>query len=390
MAATDAGRKQASFFHLGVVFSIVGLVLAILVAAGGRSQPIERVAGSSAVVPDESAGGDSGNDESTGLDELLSATPLVAEARLVVPPPGPRRPPGSEPGRGRLVINGVGDVNVDPGYIPALAIEGYEHALSGMGGLFLEDDLTVINLECPASLLGQPVPKQFTFQCDPAALAVLRADGVDVANQGNNHSLDFGVEAMLDSIINIEAAGIASVGTGINAEAAHRPALFEIKGWTVAVIGFGGVVPAASWIAADDRPGMADGDTIETMSAAVRAADEVADVVVVTIHWGAELQSGPPADDIARAEAMVDAGADVIFGHHAHRLNSLELVNDRPVAWSLGNFVWPRLSAAGSDTAVAQVVVDPDGTITSCLLHTTIVSDGHPQLDDPTQRSCEA
>ena len=283
----------------------------------------------------------------------------------------------------------MGDVNLDPGYIPAFTTEGYEHAFADMRDLFLADDLTVINLECPASYAGTRVPKQFNFQCDPAALPIIRADGVEVASQANNHSLDYGADGLLDSIDNIEAAGIASVGAGADAAAAHAPALFEFDGRTVAVVGFGGVIPAYSWLATADGPGMADGDTVETMVAAVEAADELADVVVVTIHWGKELQAGPPADDVVRAEAMIDAGADMIFGHHPHRLNSMDWYRGRPIAWSLGNFVWPRLSAAGSDTAVAQVIVDVDGSVRACLLDVTIVSSGHPELDDPQRRSCD-
>ncbi len=328
------------------------------------------------------------------LDRPGVVVPVLAAVADVTRPTTPvgldagPNPDSSEPSRGRLVINAVGDVNVDPGYIPALAIEGYDHALSGMDGLFLDDDLTIINLECPASERGTIAPKQFNFRCDVGALESLKRLGVDVANQGNNHILDFGTEAMLDSLVQLRAAGIAPVGAGENAAAAHQPALFSRNGWTVAVLGFGGVVPGAGWIAAEDRPGMADGDTIETMVAAVEAADAVSDIVAVTIHWGVELQSGPPADDVRRAEAMIDAGADMIFGHHPHRLNALESYRDRPISWSLGNFVWPRLSAAGSDTAVAQVIVEPDGRISACYLDVTIVSDGHPQLDDPTNRSC--
>ncbi len=313
---------------------------------------------------------------------------------LWAPPPAPDpvlvanvADPPEQP-RGRLIINGAGDVSLDPGYIPALAKEGYEHALSGLDGLFLEDDLTVINLECPASDLGTRVPKQFNFRCDTNSLSVISELGVEVANQGNNHSLDYGPEALLDSISSIEAAGIAAVGAGADATAAHAPAVFERKGWTIAVVGFGGVIPSSNWLATDSSPGMADGDTIPTMVAAVEAADAVADLVVVTIHWGVELQSGPPQDDVARAHAMIDAGADVIFGHHPHRLNALETYKGKPIAWSLGNFVWPRLSAAGSDTAVAQVIVEPDGSITSCLLDATIISGGHPTLDDPSVHTC--
>jgi len=325
---------------------------------------------------------------SSSLASPDGAPPTTAPS-TTIPKTTATTAPLPEPKR-RIVINGVGDVSLDPNYIPALASNGYEHALSGLDGLFLEDDLTVINLECPVSTVGIRVPKQFNFRCDTAALPIVRDLGVDVANQGNNHVLDYGPEAMLDSIANIEAAGIIPVGVGVDADAAHRAAIIEIGGWTVAVVGFGGVIPAGNWLAGPDHPGMADGDTIETMTAAVAEAARQADLVVVTIHWGVELQSGPPSDDVARAHAMIEAGADIIFGHHPHRLNSLEVHQGKPIAWSLGNFVWPRLSAAGSDSAVAQAIVEPDGTITACLLDVTIVSDGHPTLDDPTRRTCEA
>jgi poly-gamma-glutamate synthesis protein (capsule biosynthesis protein) len=77
---------------------------------------------------------------------------------------------------------------------------------------------------------------------------------------------------------------------------------------------------------------------------------------------------------------MIAAGADVIFGHHPHRLQPLEVVMGRPVAWSLGNFVWPSLSPAGSRTAVARVVFSPDGEVVACLVPAYIESPGHPVL----------
>src|SRR3712207_1440580 len=122
------------------------------------------------------------------------------------------------------------------------------------------------------------------------------------------------------------------------------------------------------------------------MVAAVRAADDAADLVFVAIHWGVELDTEPRAEDVARARAMIDAGADGIFGHHAHRLQPLGVYAERPVAWGLGNFVWPRNSEAGSRTAVAEFVVEPDGTVHGCLLPARITSPGHPELTG--RRSC--
>jgi hypothetical protein len=288
------------------------------------------------------------------------------------------------PPRGPLVIHGTGDVNTDSSYIPALAANGHSYAWEGLDGLFVEDDLTVINLECTPSELGTPLPKQFVFRCDLDSLRAMRDAGVDVVNLANNHSRDHGPEALLDGVVQLERVGLMAVGVGANAVEAAAPALVEINGWTVAVVGFGGVVPSRDWIATEDSPGMADGDTTELMVETVRAAKELADLVIVTVHWGVELDLEPRPDDRERAEAMIEAGADAIFGHHAHRLQPLEFIDGKPVAWGLGNFVWPNFSVPGSTTAVARVVVSPEGDIDACLIPAFITAPGRPELtDDP-------
>lgn len=302
-----------------------------------------------------------------------------------------RSEPSDSPARSRLVINAAGDTNLDSNYLPVFLSEGYGHAFSGLGNAFIDDDLTIVNLECAASDRGIPVTKAFTFNCDLDALPVMRDAGVEVVNLANNHSADFGDEALLDTKAKTAAAGLAPVGVGANIVEASEPALFEINGWTIAVLGFNGVVPSADWIAGPDDPGAADGDNAETMAAAVAAADEVADLVFVTVHWGVELDTSPRPEDVERARAMIDAGADGVFGHHPHRLQPLEFYNDRPIAWSLGNFVWPRLSVAGATTAIARVVIEPDGTVSACLIPVEIVSNGHPVIQgEPPQRACPA
>lgn len=282
--------------------------------------------------------------------------------------------------KGTLVIHGTGDVAVDPSYIPALRSKGWDHAWTGLDGLFLEDDLTVINLECVPSDIGDPLAKSFVFRCPTEALPSVLAGGVDVANMGNNHSGDYGKEALIDGRAQLTAAGIAPVGAGKDVYEAGAPALFEINGWTVAVVGFGGVAPSPSWYATEDNPGMRSGDDAAEMVEAVLAADELADLVIVTIHWGRELETNPSPDDIPRALAMIEAGADIIFGHHQHRLNPLEMINGAAVFWGLGNFVWPHNSQESATTAVARAVVNPDGSIAACMIPAYIESHGHPVL----------
>lgn len=329
-------------------------------------------------------------DDAETLTLSPAAEDLPAASTSPDPEPEPTtttttRPPTTttEPPKARLIINGVGDTNLDPDYIPVLLTEGYDYAFSGLDDVFATDDLTVVNLECAASTSGSPTKRVFNFNCGPDPLPAIRRAGVDVVNLANNHGADYGFDALVETRRNAAAAGLLPVGAGINAEEAHQPAMIERGGWRIAVLGFNAVLPGESWLAGPDRPGMADGTNLETMAAAVRSADEKADLVVVTIHWGRELDLVPRDIELERAKAMIDAGADIIFGHHSHRLQPLEMYEGRPVAWSLGNFVWPRFSLAGSRTAIAQVTVEPDGSMSACLIPVDIVSHGHPVIQEP-------
>jgi poly-gamma-glutamate synthesis protein (capsule biosynthesis protein) len=265
--------------------------------------------------------------------------------------------------------------------IPAFATNGYGWAWSGLEGLFERDDLTVVNLECPATDVVAPVPKEFTFRCDPAALPAARRAGVDVASQANNHAYDQGPDGLVDSLDEIRDAGLAPVGAGRDRAEALRPATFELNGWRVAVVGIDEVLDPVTMVAGPDTPGTAAGHDFDLALRAIRAAAARADVVVVAIHWGVELDTQPRAYQVQEAHRMIDAGADVILGSHAHRLQPMGRYRGRPIFYGLGNFVWPRFSAEGSTTGVAEVRITPDGRFEGRILPATIVSDGHPVLD---------
>jgi hypothetical protein len=334
--------------------------------------------------PSDADVGAAGTTTSTTAAPVTTTTaPPSTTTTTGVPVTNPRPEPPSEPGPGWLVLQGVGDTNFDPSYIYPFVAEGYQYAFDGLDGIFLDDDLTVANFECVPSDLGAPLDKAFVFRCDPDALPIALHNGVEVANLANNHIGDYGPTAMLDGLEQVRASGIAPVGVGGDLAEAMTPAVFELNGWTVAVVGMGGVVPGPSWLATDDRPGMLSGDDTDVMVQAVRAADEIADIVVVSIHWGWELETVPRADDRARAEAMIEAGADVIFGHHPHRLGEVEMIDGHPVFWTLGNFVWPYLSVPSATTAVGRVVVSPDGEMTACLVPAFIERSGQPVLQGP-------
>jgi poly-gamma-glutamate synthesis protein (capsule biosynthesis protein) len=290
-------------------------------------------------------------------------------------PVSPAVAQGAEAARGELVVHATGDVMLDPTQLGLLAASP-SAPWTGVRKLFGADDVTIVNLECGPGAGGQRQDKKYTFRCaDPRAQSAMRAAGVEVANMGNNHSGDFGIGAMLDGRARLVRAGLKPVGAGRNAAEAEAPALFERAGRTIAVLGFSRVVPVATWRAKANRPGVADGYVIPTMVRAVRAAKASADLVFVTIHWGNEGEAEPLAEDVARAHALVDAGADAVFGHHAHRLQPLRFYKGRPIFFGLGNFVWPR----NGPTAIAEVRVAPGGSIRACLIPATITG-GRPVL----------
>jgi poly-gamma-glutamate capsule biosynthesis protein CapA/YwtB (metallophosphatase superfamily) len=287
------------------------------------------------------------------------------------------RPPEE---RGELVIHAAGDVNLDPGYISTYDAQGYDYAWSGLQGLFKTDDLTIVNVECPVSDLGAQLAKQFSFHGDPEALPAMKRAGVEVGSLANNHAYDRGPDALVDSVRNLRGAGIAPVGAGRDADEALSPATFEMKGWRIAVLGFDEVIDPDYQVAGQNKPGTAAGHDFPLMVKTVRDTAKDADLVIVMIHWGVELDTQPRDYQVSEGHRLIDAGADMIFGAHAHRLQPLSTYRGRPIFWSLGNFVWPNFSASGSSTGVAQVSVTSRGRFVAKLLPATIVAPGHPVL----------
>jgi len=291
-------------------------------------------------------------------------------------------PPTPMPKKTALLIHGAGDTNLDPSYIPAFRTHGFEHAWTGLKGLFQRDDLSLVNCECAVSDLGSKYPgKEFSFRGDPAALPAMRRAGVDVANLGNNHAYDYGPQALLDTVANLKAHGIAPIGAGRDPKTAVAPAMFERNGWTIAVVGFDKVVdPWPTAVAAPGHPGTAAGHDQDAMVRATAAAKKDADLVIVAIHWGVELDTVPRADDVQLGHRLVEAGADIIFGGHAHRLQPIGVHQGRPIFYSLGNFVWPNFSVDGARSAVAEIRITPQRRFSGKMLPAYITSPGHPVL----------
>ena len=205
-------------------------------------------------------------------------------------------------------------------------------------------DVLVGNHEFVLAADGRPGPrKTFHFRADPSAVASLETAGFALVSVANNHVLDFGVESALASLATLERSGIRFAGAGPDLDAARALAVVEHGGLSIGMIAFTDNEP--TWAAGPGTPGVhhapvdpRDPRALALLDAVVRARPHV-DLLIVSAHWGGNWGVDVPRAHRRFAIALVEAGADVVFGHSPHIVRGIELVRGRPVIHSAGDFV---------------------------------------------------
>jgi poly-gamma-glutamate capsule biosynthesis protein CapA/YwtB (metallophosphatase superfamily) len=267
---------------------------------------------------------------------------------------GARRPSGNP-----VTLAFGGDVHFE-GAIGARLARDPATTFGPIAALLRRADLAIVNLETAVTTRGTPAAKDFTFRAPPSAFAALRAAGVDVATMANNHGEDYGPVGLRDSLAAAAAASFPVVGIGEDAAQAFRPRLFTVNGQRVAVIGATQVLDAnlaAAWSAGDGKPGLASAYQVDRLLAAVRAARQRADTVVVFLHWGKELTGCPLERQRALAPRLVATGADVVVGSHAHVLLGAGFLDGAYVSYGLGNFVFYSSGGVTARSGVLTLTV---------------------------------
>jgi len=218
---------------------------------------------------------------------------------------------------------------------------GVDYPFAASKSILEAADITAGNLETPITLRGTPAEdKKYVFKGKPEYLAGLKNAGFDVVTLANNHTLDQGWEGLSDTMDHLDDAGIRHVGAGRDDEEAFTPVYIESNGMTVAYIGVTNIVPVTTWKADKNHPGVAEAYDLTRAKVAIQAARKLADVVVVMVHWGEELNERPVLRQTERGHAFIDAGADLVIGSHPHILQGFEHYKGKWIAYSLGNFVF--------------------------------------------------
>jgi poly-gamma-glutamate capsule biosynthesis protein CapA/YwtB (metallophosphatase superfamily) len=225
---------------------------------------------------------------------------------------------------------------------------------------FVRSDINMINLEHPVTTGNDPLDKEFVFKMHPRYIRLLQESNILLVNAANNHIYDYGIEGIESTMEYLGSANIAYAGIGKSLQEAREPVIFSVKGKILGFLGyFGGM---GQFAATDTSAGLAPRFPSYILSD-IKTLREKADYVIVSLHWGIEGESYPEDWQGVLGRASIDAGADLIIGHHPHVLQGIERHNGGVIAYSLGNFLFGGHRRPVHDTIVLQVLFGEKMTV---------------------------
>ncbi|HIJ86122.1 MAG TPA: CapA family protein [Desulfuromonadales bacterium] len=258
-----------------------------------------------------------------------------------------------------IIINAVGDIMLAGKWAPLLRQKGYDHPFNGVRKELAAGDINLANLESPIATGGKEYSeKKYRFRAEPPVAKALRNAGFNLVTLANNHSMDFGAEALAETLQHLSDNGIASIGAGESLSEARKMALYSIKGKKIAFLAFSLTQPV-EFFARQDRPGTAPGYE-KLVIADIAGARSQADYVIVSFHWGKEATETVQQYQRNAAHSAIEAGADVIIGHHPHILQGVERYKSGIIFYSLGNFTFASKSSVADVSAILRLTFAED------------------------------
>jgi poly-gamma-glutamate synthesis protein (capsule biosynthesis protein) len=247
---------------------------------------------------------------------------------------------------GQVTLALAGDVMLGRQVREAIATQGYTYPWGDILPAIAPADLFLLNLECALTAettrwYGSEA-KPFHFRADPEMVGVLTAGGVDCVSLANNHIGDFGRTGLLETVRVLDSAGIAHAGAGRDLATARAPARLQVRGRRIAI--FAAADYPAAWIASEGLPGMnfldiLSEEDLAPLLLAIQGERRPAEHVIVSLHWGPNMRQRPPGSFRAFARRLLDAGADLVWGHSAHVVQGVELSAGKPILYDTGDLI---------------------------------------------------
>ncbi|GAF05473.1 CapA family protein [Saccharicrinis fermentans] len=255
-------------------------------------------------------------------------------------------------------ITFVGDLLLDRGVRKRIERVGVDCLFKPcIDSIFSNSDFVVANLECPVTKIHQPIYKKYIFRGEPEWLKKIKEHGITHLNMANNHAMDQGRRGIVDTKRSIIANGMVAVGAGENASSACKPVMICENPRKVYLIS-SLLVPSENWTYMQDKPCVCEASISEIAQEIINLkTKEKTALVLVQLHWGAENTLKPIVSQKQQAYQLINAGADMIIGHHSHTIQTIEYYDNKPIFYSIGNFIFDANKAKNKNGILVQIKV---------------------------------
>lgn len=247
-------------------------------------------------------------------------------------------------------------------------------------------DLVIGNLESPflKNANYQVLTGSFSFKANPLSVAGLKLANFGLLSLANNHTINQGRQGIADTQEILKENGIKFVGAGLNEEGARKPVIINIKGYDFAFLGY--AYPDDNSVATEKRAGIVNMDLekMENDINLLKNATNTPDFIVILMHAGTEYVLKPNWQQKEFARTAIDAGADLVIGHHPHWPQIFEFYEDKPIIYSLGNFVFDQMWSEETRQGLLLELGWQNGIKSLKLIPTKVYDYGQVKILDET------
>lgn len=290
----------------------------------------------------------------------ISATPAATVSATSIPPGGPDlskyamlyQRTGAPADDAAIQIVVTGDNSMARGTAGAIAghANNFDYPLSAVSDWLKAADLAVGNQEgvIAAQGVGTERPQGYRLRADPKAAAALAKAGFGLVNLANNHTRDFGPDGIKATMDALHAAKVQTVGAGGDYNAARLPVVTALRGLKVVWLAQLNVPDPPDYGINWEGNGYGRARVEEDrLAGQIKAARALGDVLIAQFHWGIEYEPNPFETQVRLGRIAIDAGADIVIGHHPHVIQSVEVYQKKLIIYSLGNFMFDQDGRSG-------------------------------------------